>query len=333
MGGAQYICSDKTGTLTANKMNLVAINNMTEESIKFNVIGRKKTGIDSGESEKKRYQLLMENVFWNKTNLTGIEMNEVTKEYVSKGNATEQGIFNYFMEAESVEECIAKINELKNYEVLEFVKFTSERKKSSIAVRFAEKEGQDDEVRVYCKGAPDWMIVDNEITKVPICSKMMKSDGDEDIDNEFIEKVQKEFADEAYRTIMFAYKEMSMEQFESEKENFGNKDADESSDSVVEEDEDDKMAPKKIYHWLESDLTAYSIIGIEDPLRVGIEQSVKICNDAGITVIMCTGDAPATAKAIALKAGILKKEDADNRFAVMTGKMFETETGGLREDP
>lgn len=78
---------------------------------------------------------------------------------------------------------------------MEFVKFTSERKKSSIAVRFPDKEGQDDEVRVFCKGAPDWMIVNNEITNQPICSQMMKQDGDEDIDSDFILKIQKEFAD------------------------------------------------------------------------------------------------------------------------------------------
>lgn len=102
---------------------------------------------------------------------------------------------------------------------------------------------------------------------------------------------------------------------------------------MKEEELSDDEDPKKIYHWLESDLVAYSIIGIEDPLRDGIAESVEICNKAGITVIMCTGDAADTAKSIAIRAGILKEEDKDKKFACMTGKNFETETGGLRDDP
>lgn len=42
-----------------------------------------------------------------------------------------------------------------------------------------------------------------------------------------------------------------------------------------------------------------------DPLKNGVVKSIEICKNAGIEVIMCTGDNLDTAKAIAINAGIL----------------------------
>jgi magnesium-transporting ATPase (P-type) len=38
------------------------------------------------------------------------------------------------------------------------ISFSSSRKRASIVVKYAEKAGQDDEVRVYTKGAPDMLF-------------------------------------------------------------------------------------------------------------------------------------------------------------------------------
>lgn len=46
------------------------------------------------------------------------------------------------------------------------------------------------------------------------------------------------------------------------------------------------------------------LVGLKDPLRPEVPQSVKQCHDAGIRVIMITGDHAITAKAIATQAGI-----------------------------
>ena len=51
------------------------------------------------------------------------------------------------------------------------------------------------------------------------------------------------------------------------------------------------------------------IYALIDPLRDEIVESVKKCEEAGIRVRMVTGDNLDTAKAIALKAGILKNEE------------------------
>ncbi|GMH17978.1 hypothetical protein Nepgr_019819 [Nepenthes gracilis] len=47
------------------------------------------------------------------------------------------------------------------------------------------------------------------------------------------------------------------------------------------------------------------IVGIKDPVRPGVKESVAICQSAGITVQMVTGDNINTAKAIARECGIL----------------------------
>ncbi|XP_020576309.1 calcium-transporting ATPase 1, plasma membrane-type-like isoform X2 [Phalaenopsis equestris] len=54
-----------------------------------------------------------------------------------------------------------------------------------------------------------------------------------------------------------------------------------------------------------SGYTCIGIIGIKDPVRPGVRESVAICKSAGITVRMVTGDNINTAKAIARECGIL----------------------------
>jgi Ca2+-transporting ATPase len=46
------------------------------------------------------------------------------------------------------------------------------------------------------------------------------------------------------------------------------------------------------------------LIGLADPLRPGIPEAIRQCHQAGIRVVMITGDYPATASAIAAQAGL-----------------------------
>ncbi|HKO24038.1 MAG TPA: cation-transporting P-type ATPase, partial [Chloroflexota bacterium] len=61
------------------------------------------------------------------------------------------------------------------------------------------------------------------------------------------------------------------------------------------------------------ELTALGFVGIHDPLRPGVPAAVRRCHDAGIRVIMLTGDHPATARAIAREAGLLAHEAQGGR--------------------
>jgi magnesium-transporting ATPase (P-type) len=51
-------------------------------------------------------------------------------------------------------------------------------------------------------------------------------------------------------------------------------------------------------------LTALGFVGIADPLRPGVADTVRRCAQAGVRVVMVTGDHPATAAAIAREAGL-----------------------------
>ncbi len=47
------------------------------------------------------------------------------------------------------------------------------------------------------------------------------------------------------------------------------------------------------------------LLGLEDPVRAGVPEAVRECHDAGIRVIMITGDYPVTARQIARRIGLL----------------------------
>ncbi|MDD2622488.1 MAG: HAD-IC family P-type ATPase [Bacteroidales bacterium] len=64
-------------------------------------------------------------------------------------------------------------------------------------------------------------------------------------------------------------------------------------------------------------LTFYGLVGFIDPLRAEAKTSVKECAEAGIKVIMITGDHPETAGTIAQELGI-----ADKNTPVINGQML-----------
>lgn len=116
-----------------------------------------------------------------------------------------------------------------------------------------------------------------------------------------MDSVVKNLAQQSLRTITIAFKEISF-------------------NSLNEES-------------LETDLTLLAIMGIMDPLRDEIPKAINICQKAGITVRMVTGDNIDTAVAIAKKAGILRLnyEKNDITYEVMEGEKFNRLCGGLIE--
>jgi sodium/potassium-transporting ATPase subunit alpha len=59
--------------------------------------------------------------------------------------------------------------------------------------------------------------------------------------------------------------------------------------------------------FIKDGLTFVGLISMIDPPRPGVPDAVQMCRDAGIKVVMVTGDHPITAKAIARKVGIISE--------------------------
>jgi sodium/potassium-transporting ATPase subunit alpha len=66
-------------------------------------------------------------------------------------------------------------------------------------------------------------------------------------------------------------------------------------------------------------LTFIGLVALNDPPRVYVDQSVEKCRNAGIKVIMVTGDQPVTAAAIAKKVNIITKHSKVNVDMVENG--------------
>lgn len=67
-------------------------------------------------------------------------------------------------------------------------------------------------------------------------------------------------------------------------------------------------------------LTLIGLVSLEDPLRAEVPAAVAAIRGAGVEVKMLTGDAPATAAAIALEAGIIDGGGGDESGAAGAGK-------------
>ena len=119
---------------------------------------------------------------------------------------------------------------------------------------------------VFLKGAPE--------TVLEKCSKQASADGDKDLDEDFWKEQMDNIAERGQRIIAAAYREES-----------------DSTDSI---DHDD----------VEKDMVFLGCIGIIDPPRDEVFDAIEECKEAGIRVIMITGDHVITAQAIAEKLGI-----------------------------
>jgi Ca2+-transporting ATPase len=85
----------------------------------------------------------------------------------------------------------------------------------------------------------------------------------------------------------------------------------------------DKDIPKKI---TDCSLTLLGLVGLADPPRESVKNDIKVCNKAGIRVVMITGDNGITAASIAKKIGM------QNSDHIITGDMLNKMSDGeLRE--
>lgn len=83
----------------------------------------------------------------------------------------------------------------------------------------------------------------------------------------------------------------------------------------------DILADPKRYQELETDPILVGLVGLRDPPRPEVKAAIRKCQEAGISVIMITGDIKETAESIATEIGIIQKGDEKSRS--LTGKEFQ----------
>ncbi|CAE6036579.1 unnamed protein product [Arabidopsis arenosa] len=81
----------------------------------------------------------------------------------------------------------------------------------------------------------------------------------------------------------------------------------------------------------EDDLILLAIVGIKDPCRPGVKDSVQLCQNAGVKVRMVTGDNVQTTRAIALECGILTSDADASEPTLIEGKSFRAMTDAERD--
>lgn len=112
------------------------------------------------------------------------------------------------------------------------------------------------------------------------------------------------WAEEAFRTMVFGYKELSLEAFTQWMSEY---------ETVVEDPTQKELRKKKkpnrideLQFQIENGLVLQGASAIEDGLQEGVPEALAQLSDAGIHVWMITGDKVGTAKNIAVACNLLK---------------------------
>ncbi|WP_024620259.1 cation-translocating P-type ATPase [Metaclostridioides mangenotii] len=264
LGSTTVICSDKTGTLTLNKMTVthIAVNGDFEDS---------KTTLISDAKDKHPdvyRELVYAGALCNNASFDPDRKGEII------GDPTEGALIymsqEFGIDHETLEDKYPRLFEQP---------FDSERKRMSTINNI------DDKFTLYTKGAVDEIL--------PLCTHILTSSGIREItdkDKNNIQKLCLDMSKDALRVLGFARKDIA---------------------SVPEEDDEN----------IEFDLTFVGAVGMIDPPRKEVAQSVEICRKAGIRTIMITGDHKDTAIAIAKELEILNEGDT-----VISGEELDSMT-------
>jgi len=264
LGTTKIICTDKTGTLTENRMTVTEIRFPGKSIfIENNAFYLKRDGdkaeIDPDNSEELK-SILKTAVLCNNASLKNKEAND-------DDNGNESGIgdpMELALLAAGAKVGFSREGLRDKMPERREEAFDSESKK------MATYHQTDGNYFVAVKGAPEEIL--------EVCSKIRtENDGGDELTDEIRDrwlKTNEEMAADGLRILAFASKQV---------------------DSLDEE-------PYR-------DLTFLGMVGLLDPAREDVAESIALCHKAGMRVIMVTGDQPLTAKNIAAAVGISNDED------------------------
>ena len=308
MGCATTICTDKTGTLTANKMTARALYtngtdfSCTDPALSLGEFVRQSVDCPNQAT----LSILSTLIAINTMDETVVSMDDGGKIRSCSGNPTEVALLafactigeNYQNIRDSTRGRSDK-GELSEYLVEgKQIGFSSARKMMSWAV--PKFEGG---YRIYSKGASEVIL--------SRCNHQLARTSN--ADGEYVEELNdtlrqeilsagEVYARRGMRTLALAYRDLPE-----------GVDFDAKSDSVLNADGSEALE-------VETDLSFVALVGIEDPLRPEVPGAIEKCYDAGIDVRLVTGDSPNTAVSIAYQAGVLK----DFHFTDTEGEKIAT---------
>ncbi|XP_038132725.1 sarcoplasmic/endoplasmic reticulum calcium ATPase 1 isoform X2 [Cyprinodon tularosa] len=315
LGCTSVICSDKTGTLTTNQMcvtKMFIVKNVDGDHVDldaFDISGSKYTpeGEVSQNGHKtncSQYDGLVElATICALCNDSSLDYNESKKIFEKVGEATEtalcclvekMNVFNSnvknLSKIERANACCSVIKQLmkKNFTL----EFSRDRKSMSVYCTPTKGDGG---AKMFVKGAPEGVIdrcayVRVGTTRVPLTNSIKDK----------IMAVIKEWGTgrDTLRCLALATR-----------------------DSPLRPEEMNLEDSTKFVDY-ETDLTFVGCVGMLDPPRKEVMGSIALCRDAGIRVIMITGDNKGTAIAICRRIGIFK-EDEDVTGKAYTGREFD----------
>ncbi|XP_005182536.1 plasma membrane calcium-transporting ATPase 1-like [Musca domestica] len=283
MGNATAICSDKTGTLTTNRMTVVQ-SYICEKLCK--VLPR------LNDIPKHVANLITQGISVNSAYTSNILPGANPEDLPTQvGNKTECALLG-FVQGLGVK--YQKIrDEITEDKFTRVYTFNSVRKSMGTVI-----PRPDGGYRLYSKGASEIMLKK--------CAFIYGHDGvlekfTRDMQERLIREVIEPMACDGLRTISVAYRDFVPGPAAANEVHIDG-----------EPDWDDEEG-------IMSNLTCLCVVGIEDPVRPEVPDAIRKCQRAGITVRMVTGDNVNTARSIATKCGILKPNDD---FLILEGREF-----------
>jgi len=281
LGSTSIICSDKTGTLTQNKMQVTQLwtagNYYHVEGKGYQPVGQfldhNHTPIAHKEIHNLEYMMTLA-VLCNEAQHV-----ENDGKHSIIGSPTEGSIL-----VAAAKMGMTKDMAKNSYTEVQTFPFDSKRKMMSVIVKDHQQQHW-----LIVKGAPDVMIQNS------IAVQLQNSLGDMLSDQCKIHGVIENFANQALRTLAIGYRKLEPSDLE------------------------------RNYEELERNLILAGIFGIIDPPRPEAIEAVSACHSAGIRVSMITGDHAITAKAIALKMGIIDNPEDQVLEGKTLSKMTDDE--------
>lgn len=284
MGNATTICSDKTGTLTENKMTAVAATLGTKSRFggKSQSSSPARNEEQSGNAlspseftsslSKPVKELLIDSIVLNSTAFEGEQDGAMT--FI--GSKTETALLSFARTYLG----LGSLSEARdNATIAQMVPFDSGRKCMAVVVKI-----DDGKYRLLVKGASEVLLgKSTRIVKDP--TQGLEEKPLDDKDRSKLDNTINGYATQSLRTIGVVYRDFT----------------EWPPRGAPTQEEDRSLAS---FDHIFKDMVMFGVFGIQDPLRAGVTDSVHQCQRAGVFVRMVTGDNIVTAKAIATECGI-----------------------------